>query len=111
MESLFEYFASLNVNSKTLVGYAADGFGIYYSPDETSSYHIKSGDRPGDGVTAPSGEYNGLYTADYEYDPNLRILVNVMRSMMKRQGGIMLSQRNILEYLDALLVLLHQILL
>ena len=56
-----------NLSSKTLIGYAADGFPIYYDPTKTSSYQIKSGSRPGDGVSAPCGDYDGLYTADYEY--------------------------------------------
>lgn len=59
------------------IGWAADGFPIlyYYGPDAsgtslvklTSSYQLKSGQRPGDGVTEPCGEYNGKYTNDYEY--------------------------------------------
>ena len=64
----------------TLVGYAADGFPIYYkygyivASDSTSglkelfsSYQLKSGQRPGDGVSAPCGEYTGVYSADFEY--------------------------------------------
>ena len=58
------------------LGYAADGFGVYYKwgydeNDEIvafeSGYRLKSGDRPGDGVTAPDGCYSGLYFQDYEY--------------------------------------------
>ena len=59
------------------IGWAADGFPILYmyGPDAsgtavvklTSSYQLKSGNRPGDGTTAPCGEYNGKYTNDYEY--------------------------------------------
>lgn len=59
------------------VGWAADGFPIlyYYGPNAggsamvklTSSYQLKSGQRPGDGVSEPCGEYNGKYTNDYEY--------------------------------------------
>ena len=56
-----------DLSSKTLIGYAADGFLIYYDPTKTSSYQIKSGGRPGDGISAPCGDYDGLYTADYEY--------------------------------------------
>ena len=40
----------------------------------TSSYQLKSGDRLGDGVTAPCGVYTGVYTADYEYINNLGTL-------------------------------------
>ena len=76
------YLQNANVpsNVMTLIGYAADGFPIYYkyayemANDNTStviemvsSYQLKSGDRPGDGVTAPCGEYNGVYSADYAY--------------------------------------------
>ncbi|MTI38549.1 YHYH protein [Fulvivirga lutimaris] len=59
------------------IGWAADGFPIlyYYGPDAagtgiaklTSSYQLKSGERPGDGESEPCGEYNGKYTNDYEY--------------------------------------------
>ncbi|MEO9853722.1 MAG: YHYH protein [Reichenbachiella sp.] len=64
----------------TLVGYAADGFPIYYkygyvNPNDdqsgavslASSFQLKSGERPGDGITEPCGEYNGTYSNDYEY--------------------------------------------
>lgn len=64
----------------TLFGYAADGFPIYYKygyadPNNanssivalTSSYQIKTGCRPGNGVSAPDGGYDGTYVADYEY--------------------------------------------
>lgn len=62
-----------------IVGYAADGFPIYYKyvyqdPEVagtvialSSGYGLKSGQRPGDGVSAPSGAYNGNYYEDYEY--------------------------------------------
>ncbi len=63
-----------------LYGWAADGFPIYYkyaymvSDDPgsgimelTSSYQLKSGDRGGDGTTAPNGAYDGTYIQDYEY--------------------------------------------
>ncbi len=58
------------------VGWAADGFPILYrfGPDEDgnlallqSSYELKFGNRPGDGITAPCGSYNGRYTNDYRY--------------------------------------------
>ena len=67
-------------DAMTLIGYAADGFPIYYkyaytSADDnnsaiiemTSSYQLKSGNRGGDGITAPCDEYNGVYGNDYEY--------------------------------------------
>lgn len=58
------------------IGWAADGFPILYrfGPDGQGglalldpSYQLKSGDRPGNGITAPCGPYNGKYTNDYEY--------------------------------------------
>ena len=65
--SLYLENLGANSSSKTLIGYAADGFSIYYDPTKKSSYQIKSGIRPGDGISAPCGDYDGLYTADYEY--------------------------------------------
>ena len=76
------YLQNLNVtsNTMTLIGYAADGFPIYYkyayetANDNsstvivmTSSYQLRSGDRGGDGENAPCDTYNGIYTNDYEY--------------------------------------------
>ena len=76
------YLQQLNIaeNEMTLIGYAADGFPVYYkygyavADDSTSGlailssgYQLKSGLRPGDGESAPCGEYTGIYTADYEY--------------------------------------------
>jgi len=72
---------SIDGNSHSpLVGYAADGFPIYYryvyedAMDATSSirvaegcYQVKDGQRSGNGITAPNGAYDGTYTADYEY--------------------------------------------
>ncbi len=58
------------------IGWAADGFPIVYrfGPDASGtmkllqpSYQLKYGNRPGDGVTAPCGSYNGRYTNDYRY--------------------------------------------
>lgn len=77
---LFLQNLNLPNNQMTLIGYAADGFPIYYkyaysiatdssSPvvEMSSSYQLKSGDRPGDGITAPCGTYNGVYSNDYEF--------------------------------------------
>ncbi|EAY23888.1 YHYH protein [Microscilla marina] len=63
-----------------IVGYAADGFPIYYkyvyqnATDTTSAiiglssgYSLKSGTRPGDGVSAPDGNYDGNYYEDYKF--------------------------------------------
>ncbi|WP_436515367.1 YHYH protein [Ekhidna sp. To15] len=59
------------------VGWASDGFPIVYKygPNSggtdvvllESSYQLKDGERPGDGMTEPCGEYNGKYTNDYEF--------------------------------------------
>ncbi|MGB3467091.1 MAG: YHYH protein [Cyclobacteriaceae bacterium] len=58
------------------IGWAADGFPILYKfgPDANGNlkklqpgYRIKSGDRPGDGITEPCGVYNGKYTKDFEF--------------------------------------------
>ena len=58
------------------LGYAADGFPIYYKygydtngvlVEFESGYRLKEGSRPGDGVSAPEGCYDGLYFQDYEY--------------------------------------------
>ena len=67
-------------DTMTLIGYAADGFPIYYKYaytdandntsaviEMTSSYQLKTGERPGDGITAPCDTYNGVYSNDYEY--------------------------------------------
>ncbi|TNE60702.1 MAG: YHYH protein [Bacteroidetes bacterium] len=63
-----------------LIGYAADGYPVYYKygyedpADPTSNivelkscYQLKQGNRPGNGITAPDGLYDGTYTQDYEY--------------------------------------------
>lgn len=83
------YLENLNIpiDKMTLVGYAADGFPIYYKyayetgTDENSlviemisSYQLKTGNRPGDGVTAPCDLYNGVYSNDYEFSEGLGTL-------------------------------------
>ena len=73
-----------NLNEMLHVGWAADGYPIYYaygystSNDNSSSikmlsssYQLKSGERPGDGNSAPCGSYTGVYSADYEYVESL----------------------------------------
>lgn len=86
-----EFFLNdLNIDGSShspIVGYAADGFPIYYKylfTNETdanggisafqSSYSLKIGDRPGDGETAPNGSYDGNYVEDYEYISSLSAL-------------------------------------
>jgi len=64
-------------SSPAQIGWAADGFPIVYRYGPTAdgsgiellepSYQLKSGSRPGDGVTEPDGTYDGQYTNDYEY--------------------------------------------
>ena len=64
----------------SLIGYAADGFPIYFKYGYASatsssngvitlrsSYRLKSGSRPGDGENAPCGVYDGVYSNDFEY--------------------------------------------
>ncbi|TCI94408.1 YHYH protein [Tenacibaculum sp. M341] len=83
------YLESLNIDATTmtLIGYAADGFPIYYkyaytdannassgTAIMTSSYRLKTGDRPGDGESEPCGAYTGVYTNDYEYVQGLGTL-------------------------------------
>ncbi len=62
--------------SAVQIGWAADGYPIVYKygPDASgnikklsSGYQLKSGERPGDGIDEPCGEYNGKYTNDYEF--------------------------------------------
>lgn len=72
------YGSDLQVNGTEMVkiGYAADGFPFYYRYYQTdnggiaeaqASYELKSGDRGGNGISAPSGAYDGEYFQDYEY--------------------------------------------
>ena len=76
------YLESITSNSNEMlhVGWAADGYPIYYaygfsSADDnsssmkmlSSSYQLKLGERPGNGDSAPCGSYTGVYSADYEY--------------------------------------------
>ncbi|WP_229720517.1 YHYH protein [Winogradskyella helgolandensis] len=83
------FLEALNVpaNTMTLIGYAADGFPIYYKyayaeasnnnssiVEMTSSYQLKSGSRGGDGITVPCGVYDGVYSNDYEYSSSLGTL-------------------------------------
>lgn len=49
-----------------IVGWAADGFPIYWDSAARSSYRLRTGERPG-GDDAPSGAYDGTFVQDYEY--------------------------------------------
>jgi len=74
------YLATLNVDGSQMVkvGYAADGFPIYYKygydTDGTtiktykSGYILKTEERSGDGNSAPDGCPDGYYFNDYEFD-------------------------------------------
>ena len=73
------YGSDLNIDGSQMVkvGYAADGFPIYYKYFEDhngdivvaeASYELRAGDRGGDGISAPIGCYDGEYFQDYEYD-------------------------------------------
>lgn len=48
-----------------LIGYAADGFPIYYT-GQKSGYRLKNGSRPS-GPDSPGGRHDGTYGADYAY--------------------------------------------
>lgn len=78
--ALYDKIVNATGNEMVLVGYAADGFPIYYkyayqiASDNassivamSSSYQLKTGNRPGDGDIAPCSEYDGAYSADYEF--------------------------------------------
>ncbi|PHR29168.1 MAG: hypothetical protein COA38_11695 [Fluviicola sp.] len=79
------YLEHLNVDGTKMVkiGYAADGFPIYYKYGYSeageiielqSGFRLKSGDRPGDGKSAPNGRFDGMYFQDYEYNSALSTL-------------------------------------
>lgn len=72
------YLQKLGVDGTEMIkiGYAADGFPIYYKfgynadgmiKEYKSGYTLKRGRRPGDGKNAPDGLYDGTYFNDYEY--------------------------------------------
>jgi arylsulfatase A-like enzyme len=83
--NMFEYVEELKTDISTTntiptealqVGWASDGFPIVYrfGPDKKGnikemfpSFQLKSGLRPGDGISAPCGSYSGKYTNDFEY--------------------------------------------
>jgi len=68
---------SLNsISEPYQVGWASDGHPMLYKfgPNADGnfvellpSYQLKSGERPGDGISAPCGPYTGKYTVDYEF--------------------------------------------
>ena len=80
------YLDGINVtgNEMVKVGYAGDGFPIYYKygyDDEgisivaiESGYELKMESRGGDGVSAPDGCPDGYYFQDYEYVEGISLL-------------------------------------
>nr|WP_299341894.1 YHYH protein [Allomuricauda sp.] len=66
------------------IGYAADGFPIYYKyayaddgttiEELSSGYQLRTEGRGGDGISAPDGCPDGLYFQDYEYVDGLSSL-------------------------------------
>jgi len=79
------YLEELGVDGTKMVkvGYAADGFPIYYkfgyAEDGTltayeSGYGLKDGDRKGNGRSAPDGPHDGTYFQDYEYNSDNSLL-------------------------------------
>ena len=78
VEELEQGIATLNTPPAEVlqVGWAADGFPVLYrfGPDKEGnikemfpSFQLKSGLRPGDGISAPCGSYSGKYTNDFGY--------------------------------------------
>ena len=81
------YISSFNISGtehSPIIGYAADGFPLYYKyvysdpqdansqiVEATSCYQLKSGNRPGNGVSAPDGAYDGTYVQDYEFNSSI----------------------------------------
>lgn len=74
--SAFGDALQINGSEMVKIGYAADGFPFYYLYYENdngniveaeASYELRSGDRGGDGISAPSGAYDGEYFQDYEF--------------------------------------------
>ena len=85
--TLYDLVADADGTEMVQVGWAADGYPIYYKYaytdaddsssaviEMTSSYELLSGNRPGDGESAPCSEYNGAYSADYVYVDGLGTL-------------------------------------
>lgn len=80
----WEFIKKLPRGSMQQVGWAADGFPIYYKygyedplnpksqiVELMSSYQLRKGQRPGNGTTAPDGVYDGTYVRDFEYKEGL----------------------------------------
>lgn len=81
------FISGLGISSSShspIIGWAADGFPLYYKYvyqdaqdpnssiiEATTCYELKSGNRPGNGTTAPDGAYDGTYVEDYEYNSGI----------------------------------------
>ena len=81
------YITGLGVSAGShspIIGYAADGFPLYYKyvysdpmdanssvVEASSCFQLKTGNRPGDGTTAPDGAYDGTYVEDYEFNESI----------------------------------------
>lgn len=76
----WEFIKKLEGKKMKQVGWAADGFPIYYKYgykdpmdknseviELISSYQLRKGKRLGDGVKAPDGNYDGTYVRDFEF--------------------------------------------
>lgn len=55
------------VDSPLLIGWAADGYPIYFLEGVRSSWLLKKGERPSS-PEGPGGEYDGQYTTDYGFN-------------------------------------------
>lgn len=79
-----EDLGNTNGSQMLKVGYAADGYPIYYKyayGDDgisivayDSGYRLKTQERGGDGMSAPDGCPNGYYFQDYEYVNGMSLL-------------------------------------
>ncbi len=75
------FIETLNIDGSTPVqiGWAADGYPIYYKygnkggsvVELVPSYQLKTEERGGDDVSAPSGCPDGTYTQDYEFEASI----------------------------------------
>ncbi len=52
-----------SISASQLIGYAADGFPIYYDTQFKTSYRLKQGTRP----SGQGGSYDGTFVEDYAY--------------------------------------------
>lgn len=67
----------------SLIGYAADGFPVYYQSGKRPSYRVKTGARP----SGPGGNYDGSFVQDYEYVPGSGDLDSCNGEKTKEEPG------------------------